>query len=895
MKKILGLILTALIISAAAVTGCREAEVKVKKIPLDNLELNRTSLTLDKGQEFILLVTKEPANATDKLVWTSENTEYVSVNQNGKVKGLKVTEPDTEIVITVSNENLKIYETCYITVIPEGTRVPVNGLTLTPATLSLKMGQTITGQLVASVSPENATDQSVSWTTSDASVARVSANGEVTAQKAGTATITAKSNDNSSYTKTCAVTVAPAEQIIVGDGITIIDSSGWLETLYVKWEKMGAASYNVYYKGNGIANWTKIDTPLIREYGDHYRADILGLKAGLYDVEVRAADASGKEFGYNASVANILVEAHIRSGFAFLNGKVPGAYNMDGTVKTDARIIYITEQNKETVTIGIMENDKNKITDCSGLQNIIGMYEKGYESRPLIIRFIGRINEKKGLPFTDSQGTVNIKGNSGSSRPNNVNGMNITFEGVGDDAVAYGWGFRTSRANNVEIRNLAFMLTNTSQKDSVELQNSTHIWLHNCDFFYGEKGGDSDQKKGDGALDMKECDLITISFNHFWDSGKSSLLGNGGETPGRFTYHHNWFDHSDSRHPLVRDHKAHIYNNLFDGVGKYGMIARLGASIFADRNYFQNTKKPILISQQGTDIVGGSGVASDAGGMIKAFNNYFDTASQADYRPYNSSTRPIEFDAYEVTNPGDSVPANITAKKGGAAYDNTFITNAYSYNADTPQQAKTNVTKYAGRYWGGDFTHTFAANANTHTDDPMTDLLAKLRSYTSKLVSIQGGSNPGPGNPDPGNPDPGNPDPGNPSNPDPGQPPAEGSIICTFYLTKAGTGSSVMPRNNSFTLTSASGNTSMLNKTVSGILCEIALKLESNTKIDFTTTEPMTLKLYTDAPNGNVGVNGTNRTLDANGVLTFDLAAGSHQITRGSSGKNLWLIVLEPK
>jgi pectate lyase len=532
--------------------------------------------------------------------------------------------------------------------------------------------------------------------------------------------------------------------------VIIIESNGWLETLFVKWEKLtDAVSYNVYYKGENISAWTKIDDPLIREYGTYFRADILGLKAGTYDVKVHYVNNSGIEGTDPAISTGIQVMAHRRYGFAFLNGAVPGAYNMDGTPKTGARIIYITEKTKETVSLGIRRNNVTTDVMFTGLQNIIGAYEAGFESRPLIVRFVGLITEKKNSPFTDNEGTVNIKGNSNTGRENNINGMNITFEGVGNDTVAHGWGFRSNRANNIEIRNLGFMLANTNQKDAVELQNSRNIWVHNNDFFYMRPGSASDQGKGDGSLDIKTCDLITISFNHFWDSGKSSLLGNNAsESVGRFTYHHNWFNYSDSRHPRVRVHTVHIFNNLYDGIAKYGIGATLGSSILAERNYFRNSRKPILISRQGSDIMSGPNAApgsssgtfsSENGGMIKAFENFMDAYSSQEYRPW-SPTNTVEFDAYEVSSASEIIPTSITAKQGGAIYNNFDTMSAfYSYTSDAPAIAMLNVETWAGRYWRGDFTFTFnSATDRPLADDPMPTLLAALNAYTSNLVRIQG-------------------------------------------------------------------------------------------------------------------------------------------------------------
>ncbi|WP_217278604.1 hypothetical protein [Hymenobacter sp. BRD67] len=68
--------------------------------------------------------------------------------------------------------------------------------------------------------------------------------------------------------------------------LTILESAGWLESAYVKWQPVAnAQSYNVYYSGEGVVN-QKLDNQLIRNYGSFYRADALGLKAGTYTLKV---------------------------------------------------------------------------------------------------------------------------------------------------------------------------------------------------------------------------------------------------------------------------------------------------------------------------------------------------------------------------------------------------------------------------------------------------------------------------------------------------------------------------------------------------------------------------------------------------------------------------------
>ena len=93
--------------------------------------------------------------------------------------------------------------------------------------------------------------------------------------------------------------------------------------------------------------------------------------------------------------------------------------------------------------------------------------------------------------------------------------------------------------------------------------------------------------------------------------------------PNWITYHHNWFDHSDSRHPRIRTMSVHVYNNFFDGNAKYGVGAAYQSNAFVERNYFRNCKYPMLISQQGSDVAtNAKGTFSgEDGGMVKAFGN----------------------------------------------------------------------------------------------------------------------------------------------------------------------------------------------------------------------------------------------------------------------------------
>lgn len=502
--------------------------------------------------------------------------------------------------------------------------------------------------------------------------------------------------------------------------VDIVDAAGWFESAYVEWTDSGADSYDVYYSGAGVSD-VKIDAELIRNYGSKVRADILGLKAGDYTLKVVPVRA-GKA-GTASVTPSISVKPHDRAGFAFSGGRVPGAYNADGTLKDGAIVLYVSESTKDKVSLDVVTDSKGTKTPCVGLQNIFYSYKKGMDTRPLVVRLLGNVTDLATL----EGGDIVIENKKNSS-------AYVTFEGVGNDATANGWGIRLKNASNVEVRNLAVMNVNSSEGDNVGLQqDNDHIWVHNVDFFYGDAGSDADQAKGDGALDCKKSTYVTFSYNHFWDNGKSNLLGlKEGTTEGLYiTYHHNWYDHSDSRHPRIRFYSAHVYNNYYDGNAKYGAGSTLGSSVFMEGNYFRNCKYPMLTSLQGSDLYAGGTArnskngtfSGEAGGTIKAYNNVM--VGTYTFIPYGASSYIVkgtetsasnqgintsaDFDAYVVASRDEKVPASVKSFDGSNTYNNFDTDNSvmYKYEVEDPAAARETVIKNAGRLQGGDFKWAF--------------------------------------------------------------------------------------------------------------------------------------------------------------------------------------------
>ena len=192
------------LLAVLSVGGCQKPEQQQQqqqqqgnqnqKVAVSGVSLNKTSVTLTEGESEMLTATVKPDNATDMTVtWTSSDASIAKV-ENGKVTAVKAGSA------TITAKAGDKTATCTVTVNKKV--VAVTSVALNKTELTLTEGDSET--LTATVKPDDATDKTVTWTTSDASIATVDANGKVTAVKAGLATITAKAGDKSA---TCKVTV----------------------------------------------------------------------------------------------------------------------------------------------------------------------------------------------------------------------------------------------------------------------------------------------------------------------------------------------------------------------------------------------------------------------------------------------------------------------------------------------------------------------------------------------------------------------------------------------------------------------------------------------------------------------------------------------------------------
>ncbi|WP_051815382.1 RICIN domain-containing protein, partial [Glycomyces tenuis] len=174
-------------------------------------------------------------------------------------------------------------------------------------------------------------------------------------------------------------------------------------------------------------------------------------------------------------------------------------------------------------------------------------------------------------------------------------GSNVTIIGASGARIT-GGGFHLSGSHNVIITNLTF---DDWDDDAINIQDgSTNIWVDHNTFGTGY----------DGSCDVKrESDFVTVSWNRFNGSEKNMLLGHSdGHTADRghlrVTYHHNYFNGTNSRNPRVRfGDPVHVYNNYYRNVSGYGCATTMDAGVIFEGNYIENTDNPVEIGYADSD------------------------------------------------------------------------------------------------------------------------------------------------------------------------------------------------------------------------------------------------------------------------------------------------------
>lgn len=399
---------------------------------------------------------------------------------------------------------------------------------------------------------------------------------------------------------------------------------GWFESIYAELPGVTDSQVTaVHWSGAMEGSLTGDDLEyLVRDGQNGVRIDIPGLKAGEYTLTVTAN-------GADTTVSGIQVLAHDRSGFAHYNyTSGVGAYNDDGTLKPNAKVVYVTNENKDSVKLSV-----NGST-YTGLGSILGrssgvLNKLAKSGTPLVVRLVGNVTAPKGVTAKKMSTDAEKQNGDNGSMLQMAGAKDLTIEGVGSDATVNGWGvsfacqsgdYAQGVGKSFEVRNLTFRnvpedcINVEGVQDGDKLTAPVErIWVHNCSF-YGpkiENPAAVDKAEGDGAVDFKRGQYFTMSYNYFENYHKTHLIG-GGDSNLQYhvTWHHNHYYKCESRGPLGRQANMHIYNCIYEGQRSYCMNTRANCYIFSEYNSFLNSKSPMR-------------VASKADGPIKSFHDKF--------------------------------------------------------------------------------------------------------------------------------------------------------------------------------------------------------------------------------------------------------------------------------
>ena len=183
-------------------TASCQFTVTATPVPVTGVTLNKSSTVTAIGNSETLFATIAPLNATNQnLIWTSSNPGVAAVSAQGNVTGTG--EGTAAITVATADGNFTAQCAVTVTAMP----VAVAGIDLVPSSITVLVGNQ--GELTATILPSNATNQNLTWMSSNNLVASVDSSGVVTGVSPGSAVITVTTQDGG-YSKTCAAVIASA-------------------------------------------------------------------------------------------------------------------------------------------------------------------------------------------------------------------------------------------------------------------------------------------------------------------------------------------------------------------------------------------------------------------------------------------------------------------------------------------------------------------------------------------------------------------------------------------------------------------------------------------------------------------------------------------------------------
>ena len=276
--------------------------VTVVETPAESIQLNFDTAILRVGEVYPLAATVLPENATDKtIVWSSDNSMVATVDENGTVVAMSL---GTAIITASCGE---VSASCMVTVIA----TPIESIVMEQDDVDMVLGQTV--NFSAIVYPENATDKTLVWSSSDQSVVIVYSVGNVTAIGVGEADVIATAADGSGVSAVCHVTVNP----VLVESI-LLTPDNW------SGEEGGSFQIEATVLPENATDkalwWSSSDESVAIVDGDGY---VTVLKDGSCVITATAADGSG-------IFAECMVTGLSGIDAIFTDGEYVDIYNLNG-------------------------------------------------------------------------------------------------------------------------------------------------------------------------------------------------------------------------------------------------------------------------------------------------------------------------------------------------------------------------------------------------------------------------------------------------------------------------------------------------------------------------------------------------------------------------------------
>jgi len=620
-----------------------------------------------------------------------------------------------------------------------------------------------------------------------ASSAGSSDGGNVNLETLGAATVVADDNE------TPGTLFAGSGSLSEIGEVKVTSVSGTYEGAYIIFNKVSSATgYNVSIKKKSESSFKLLDDKNVyvsEVNSTTMRADILGLSKGEYDFKITTSNNASESFP-TTGVLN--VAEYDRSGYAHFNyNEGVGAYNNDGTLKENAIVLYVTNANKNTVSL---EYDGVTVNGIGNILNSVGQAcgETGHENEckkssggktyygkantnqgilkkladaniPLVIRFVGVIDNSgnngvsttfaanstgliEGLTSYDSNdygGSVGDNGHMARMK----SAKNVTIEGVGNNAILDGWGIHficetaaTSLGKNFEVRNLAFVNT---PEDAIGMEGQQEggaitagverCWVHHNSFYcpHISSPAESDKGEGDGSCDFKRGQYFTMSYNYFEGCHKTNLIGSSDSSlQFNISFHHNLWYNCGSRIPLLRQANIHFYNNYI-----YGDITDKSAGL----SYVSSIRANAYLFAEANYYEGCKNTYDMKSGAVKSYENSyvecFGTLSGSGVNFVNDREQSV----------------TASCKYGSTSYQN-FDTNSTLFYYDSTNKvsdcyltssyvAKQECIKFSGSQYRTVLNNakmTTGAVSNKTTPTKAIDLSSG--SFTATLASTKGAS-----------------------------------------------------------------------------------------------------------------------------------------------------------